>query len=469
MNLKQIYLTLGNKFIGSPKEFSLNERIYHLLCITGLLALVYNIPFNYFIGLPFIALLSFIIAVIFWGIYLLSRVKHRTGLSIKLFSAFGCTLFVINFFLNSGIDGPTDVFFLLMLAMILCGAPDNQYIFWVVTNIGLVLGLHVLQYYHPELIPHSYLSRSDRFTDVSSAYLVAAVVVYISIIYLRSNYTDAKKLAEERAASLELRNREVMEQKAELEKVNGEKNRLLSVIAHDLRSPIANIQNYLELLAEGLLEEEEKRPVEEELLQTTKETMLMLSSLLLWSKSQMEGITVQLSSVKVLKLLSPTLELEKSMAAKKGITLSYDIPSNAAVIADANLLQIVVRNVISNAIKFTPFNGHVEINATFEDNQWIVTVTDDGPGIPEEKQKDVFSMGIVSVTGTANEKGAGLGLSLCKQFTELQNGNIWFYSSNGLGTTFYIALAADIAEEIPVPPAMPGIPINAALLQRDKN
>lgn len=460
MNPKRSFIRAGLYLTGDAEVFSLNERIFHLLCSVAIVALIYNVPFNYLVGLPQIALLSLGILLLLSYFYYLSRFRKKTSLSISLCCAIGIVLFVVNYFLNSGIQGPTDLFFCLLALMMVSGAPGRQYNFWVPLSIVIVLGLHAYEYFYPAKVAYSYQNRADHFLDIGSAYMVVALVIYFSVAFIRRNYEGAWKVVEEKALSLEQQNTQITRQKDELEKINAEKNKLLSIIAHDLRSPIANIQNYLELLAEGLMDEEEKKPVENELLQVTRDTLLMLSSLLLWSKSQMEGVTVSMQNYNLPGLLAPILELEKPIAGKKDITLTYDVDAGMEISADENLFQIVTRNIISNAIKFTPQGGLISISAACDDEECVISITDNGPGIAADKQKDVFSMSMVSVTGTANEKGTGLGLALCKQFTELQGGRIWFYSAPGIGTTFYIALRksqAIITEEIL--PGIPGIPV----------
>jgi signal transduction histidine kinase len=212
----------------------------------------------------------------------------------------------------------------------------------------------------------------------------------------------------------------------------------MSIIAHDLRGPLSNIQNYLELVSEYGLDKEEREVVEGDLLKVTQSTLNMLSKLLIWSKSQMDGVTVKLSDLNLNDTLKNTLELERIMATKKNIDLTYAIDETISVVADSDMLQLVIRNLVSNAIKFTPPGGRIDVSTKKTNNECRISIADNGRGIPLEQQADIFSLKVRSTFGTSNEKGVGLGLILCKEFTDQQGGRIGFESTPGRGSTFFV-------------------------------
>jgi two-component system sensor histidine kinase/response regulator len=425
---------------GSPIYFPLEHRIFHSICLIALAALAYNVPFNYFIGLHIVALMSFITLVIFTYLYYASRVKHYVKSSIIICGIVGHILFFINYFCNAGIKGPTDLLFSLAALFMLSVAPKKQYRFWLPVNIAAVLGLHAIEYYYPQYISYGYTERLSHFTDISSAYLVVVTMIYFAINYTRSNYELEKHSAEQKAIAIQTKNQRIQLQNIELEKLNTEKNKLMSIIAHDLRSPLSNIQNYLELMADYDLETDERKIIERDLLKITQSTAAMLSKLLTWSKAQLDGVAVKLDHFKVHEILRNTLEMEKAIAAKKEIVLSYKIDQLIQVVADTDMLQLVIRNLINNAIKFTPIGGTIHIDAKELDGECQITVSDTGTGMTFEQQQTLFSLNARSTFGTQNEKGVGLGLLLCKEFTELQNGRIWLESEPGEGTAFHVSL-----------------------------
>ncbi|OYX92059.1 MAG: hypothetical protein B7Y76_13370 [Sphingobacteriia bacterium 35-40-5] len=153
----------------------------------------------------------------------------------------------------------------------------------------------------------------------------------------------------------------------------------------------------------------------------------------------MGGVTVNLLPLNLKDAIMPTINLMQSIAIQKEISIEENINNSITVLADRDMLQLVIRNLLSNALKFTNPAGQININAKIEGNTSLITISDTGKGIPYEMQKDLFSVRVKSTFGTQNEKGVGLGLSLCKEFTELQNGTIRFESEPGKGTRFFIS------------------------------
>ncbi len=421
------------KLIGNAGTFSLEARIYHSICIVAFLALAYNVPFNYFVGLPKVALISFAAIVGFAWLYYVSRIRKRFTYSVIGMGILGNVFFACVYFLNSGIDGPTLILFALFFYLLSSTAPRNQQWIWLVVNLAVVTCIAIIQYLYPSWVPASYPNPFSRFTDTISAYVVVILSLFFSLKYLRQNYEMEKRSAINRALDIELKN-------IQLERVNGEKNKLFSIVAHDLRSPLASIQSYLELLTAYPLKEEEKKEIELKLLALTKNTSNMMANLLSWSKSQLEGAKVNIQPLELLKTLREILKIELSIAREKKISLTYHIDEHIYVKADANMLKLVIRNLISNAIKFTPMGGNIQIIAVTQNHDCLITIADSGTGINEADQKHVFSLKAKSTFGTNNEKGVGLGLILCKEFIELQNGSIDFISTVGKGTIFTISI-----------------------------
>jgi len=422
------------KLIGSSDRFPLEARVYHSICIVAFIALAYNLPFNYFLGLPVVALVSALALVGFAFLYYLSRVKKNFNYSILGLGILGNVFFGTVYFLNSGIDGPILLLFALFFYLITATAPKKQQVIWLVINVIVVISIHVIQYLYPATVPFTYVSKLSRFIDTLSAYVVVLLSIFFSLRYVLDNYEQEKKSAIDKALDIESKN-------IQLEMVNGEKNKLFSIVAHDLRSPLASIQSYLELLTAYSLSEDEKKEIELKLLSLTKNTSNMMTNLLSWSKSQLEGVQINLQPVNIQKILRDMLKVEGSIAQEKGVDLIYDISDDIYAIADANMLQLVIRNLINNAIKFTAKGGIIEVMVEMGD-ACLITITDSGKGIDESDQELVFSLKAKSTFGTNNEKGVGLGLILCKEFIELQGGTISFVSIPGEGTSFVVAIPA---------------------------
>lgn len=432
MHLKSKLKRLQLNLIGSSAAFSLEARVYHSICIVAFIALAYNVPFNYLVGLPMVALISFFALIGFAWLYYVSRIKRDFRYSVFGMGVLGNVFFAMVYFLNSGINGPTLILFALFFYLLIATAPKKQQMTWLIVNVIIVIAIHIIQYLYPFTVPATYASVLSRYTDTFSAYLVVILSIFFSLRYMRSNYEQERQSAMDRALDIESKN-------TQLELVNGEKNKLFSIVAHDLRSPLASIQSYLELLTAYSLNEEEKKEIELKLLVLTKNTSNMMTNLLSWSKSQLEGVQINLQPLNLHKILQDMLKVEGSIAQDKGIRLLYQIDEDIYAIADANMLLLVIRNLISNAIKFTEKGGVIEVMVSVEDN-CIITVTDSGKGIGAADQQYVFSLKAKSTFGTNNEKGVGLGLILCKEFVELQNGTINFASIPGQGTSFTVSI-----------------------------
>ena len=154
----------------------------------------------------------------------------------------------------------------------------------------------------------------------------------------------------------------------------------------------------------------------------------------------MKGVSVNLVPIKIKDMVDDARNFKMAGAAKKNIKLTYAIDRELEVIADKDMLRIVLRNLVVNAIKFTKPGGEIVIGVKRKNDKAEISIKDNGIGIPAEKQREIFSLKTNSTYGTNEEKGMGLGLMLCKEFVEYQNGTIWFESEEGKGSTFFISL-----------------------------
>jgi signal transduction histidine kinase len=171
------------------------------------------------------------------------------------------------------------------------------------------------------------------------------------------------------------------------------------------------------------------------------QTFRLLENLLEWANSQTGKISYKPSPVNLNELLKEDFGTLNDMAIRKNIELKPFIPENLVVIADRNMIKTVLRNLISNAIKFTPKNGKVEVSALTNDKYAEIAVSDNGIGMTQEIRAKIFRIDANLLTrGTENEKGTGLGLFLCKEFVEKHGGKIWVESESGKGSIFKFSL-----------------------------
>jgi len=244
-------------------------------------------------------------------------------------------------------------------------------------------------------------------------------------------------------------NEQLSKKKEELENLNVVKDRLFSIIGHDLRSPLANLEAILKLMDSGDLGLEEVLHLANKLTNDVQETSIMLENLLHWSNSQMKGVPPKFEQVELYKIAKDTFTFLRPQSEKKSISLKIDQIHPCITFGDKEMVRLVLRNLVANAIKFTPNEGRIIIQIDQKDNEALVSVIDSGIGINETNLKKIFSNQPITTRGTQNEKGTGLGLMLCKDFVEKNNGKIWVTSEVGKGTVFSFTLPLNsIKEEV---------------------
>ena len=222
------------------------------------------------------------------------------------------------------------------------------------------------------------------------------------------------------------------------------KTKLFSVISHDLRGPISNLQSLLDMFTKKLMTADEFVGLSAKLKDNLNLTQRTLENLLNWSLSQMGGIRTEKKKLEVTHSIEEACSLMEEVASRKNITLVRELYGPAKVWADEDQLQVILRNLIHNAIKFSAFNDQIEIRTSLDHDRCQITIKDNGIGMThQEIDTIVGSKQYFSKTGTEQEKGTGLGLLLCKEFITRNGGNMSIRSSVGEGTevSFTLLLA----------------------------
>jgi two-component system sensor histidine kinase/response regulator len=244
--------------------------------------------------------------------------------------------------------------------------------------------------------------------------------------------------------SLVAAKRALIERNEELHRTITSRDKLYSVIAHDLRSPLGSIKMVLNMLIINLPPETIGEEMHELLTvanQTTEETFALLDNLLKWTKSQIGRLKICYQDTNIVEILQSVMDIFNMVADLKGISIKLDAPERMMANADIDMIKTVVRNLLSNAIKFSRENSTIVISATTEDGKAIISVKDSGCGIAEEDQAKLLHTDThFSTFGTNNEEGSGLGLLLCQDFVEKNNGKLWFTSKKGEGSTFSFSI-----------------------------
>lgn len=229
----------------------------------------------------------------------------------------------------------------------------------------------------------------------------------------------------------------------ELTILNADKNRFIQILGHDLKSPFTTLLGFSDLLLENLHAYDIDRI--ENMIKiindTTHQTFTLLEDLLLWSKAHANRISFEPVNIEFRTICQQVVESLMGNAKAKQIRLTIQENDVSTVYADEQMLKTILRNLISNAIKFTHRNGEIHIRADKDHSFTIITVTDNGVGIAHDQIDKIWDITQNYTTeGTANEKGSGLGLLLCKEFVEKHGGWIWVDSEPGKGSSFRFAL-----------------------------
>lgn len=286
---------------------------------------------------------------------------------------------------------------------------------------------------------------------IITALVGIAVLLIAGFVLIRIN-TKRKaanvKLTESNHQLKEL-NQTVQNQKEELERLNNVKTKMFAIIAHDLRGPLGSLQSLLYLLREHDLTEKETNELTASLEKNMLENSSMMDNLLGWAQSQMNGLSINKRSFDLSLAVKSVLDQFKLQLESKKIEMNVEVPENSNIYADYDLMKLVIRNLIANAIKFSNPGSSITLRANKnDDGKYRIAVIDQGVGIPEEHQSKIFSDQHFTSKGTNKEKGSGLGLNLCKEYVEKHGGSIWFETEENQGTTFYFTIDAAEEEEL---------------------
>lgn len=257
------------------------------------------------------------------------------------------------------------------------------------------------------------------------------------------------KELESQKALLQQHTEELRTTNERLHELNRMNDRIFSIMAHDIKNPLGTIQGFVELLTlhHRKLDENKREEYLEYIRQSVQKLLSLIENLLLWSSSQLKGRGVSPVSFNLAEPVMENIDLLREQAAKKNIRISFSPQEEFVVLADRHMISAVVRNILSNAVKFCKQGGEVSIALRKEDGFVVCSVSDQGAGMDEETKALLFDSDRKKIrTGTGGETGSGLGLLICKEFIEQNHGSIWAESTPGAGTTFFFRLPAEKPE-----------------------
>ena len=280
--------------------------------------------------------------------------------------------------------------------------------------------------------------RQDLLIILYTGFLLVVVIGAFTLYY---NYNKAKKYN----ASLNDKNHQIEQQNQKLEDDNELKNKLLSIITHDLRKPLANTQSIIHLVNMDLVTPEESKELFEQLEAQYTRVMGLTDNLLFWIKGQVSGTSAQLVPVNMHQVVGKIIDEQIIPLNEKSIQVDNNLPADFTWLAQTETLRIIFRNLLSNAVKFTPAGGCVEIYDNNTITETCITVKDSGIGMSAEAMERINLENYYSTKGTENEEGSGFGLMLIRDLVKRQNGKLRINSTPGQGSAFTISFSAATA------------------------
>ncbi|WP_299115152.1 ATP-binding protein [uncultured Winogradskyella sp.] len=286
--------------------------------------------------------------------------------------------------------------------------------------------------------PEKEVISSEKKQDILLVYGLIAGLVFITALLIFSYLKGSKD--SKTAKTLAKSNKELSLKNLQLEEVNQVKDKLFSIVSHDLKDSISSIKAFLDLLKDGGISKDEFNDLIPELSENANNASSLLFNLLNWSKSQMQNLQPKPELFNIQEVFQIKMSLIEKKVNDKGIIL-IDESRREFVYADRSMLEIVIQNLITNAVKFTGKGDVITVSNQDYNGKVLICVEDTGIGISEENQKKLFNAKKNFTTiGTENEKGTGLGLTICKDLVELNNGRIWVESTPNIGSKFFIEL-----------------------------
>ncbi|WP_320004909.1 sensor histidine kinase [Shiella aurantiaca] len=359
--------------------------------------------------------------------------------SLYAFLVISYPFLIMLWFFNAGLSGPISHIMISFLLSVLIIFPKQQHLPLVIINTLVLLGVIGLEYYNPDWVT-GYPSRSVQFLDFMLTLSFVAVFMGALIRALLTNYDHEKQSAMQLTAAVIKESEEVNRQNENLQQINQLKDKLFATISHDLRSPINSLKGTLTLLQSGTLSQEEIVKLSSSISERLYHTSNLMENLLSWANTQLKSQNISPQEVNVLQVAKECAQLFEHQIDQKELTLQLNIDDTHFAYADKEMFQSVIRNLLSNSLKFSYPKGIVRIESLQNGKSVTISISDTGKGMSKDQVSKLFGKQHFSTEGTQQEKGVGLGLMLTREFVQRNHGSIQVESQEEQGSTFIITL-----------------------------
>ncbi len=426
----RILYKLGLFLTGNQEDLIIENKIFNIISFLAAFTCFISFTVNLFVGFPIIFnIILLVYGILFTLFYYLSVFKKITKpLEIPL-QILAISLLTITWFFNQGIEGSGPYYFYLLAFTFIYSNSRKKY--WSVLFIYILLSaiLILVQYFFPTLL-FTYVDRDSRLLDLSFSLVISLGILGFTAILLKKNY-DKERLKVEFTA----RN---------LKELNATKDIFFSIISHDLKNPFSSLIGISRLLKSniGKYSREEIMEKIDAIEISSKRASDLLDNLLEWSMAQTGKIKFEPENLQLRNVIDDCLASIENQIINKKIKIIFEITEGFSVKADFNMLKIIFRNLLTNAVKYSHQNGIISVKAEEKNSSAVeISIVDNGIGITAEGIDKLFRIETkYSTPGTSNESGTGLGLLLCKEFVEKHGGRIWAESKPDEGSTFKFSL-----------------------------
>lgn len=418
------------------------------ICILSLSALALTLGYKFYGGF-FVELTCLLLYASGFYLVLKERLKQARTIAILTFemNMFIATWFALSPTNISFMPWYSPVFLAYMIYPLTAALFDKSVFLHMFIALLQIISIQVVGFILIEInFPSFPIEHYDLLNIIICVYTITAASVTIYLVY--SENQTVKNLEIERSNLLEKALLEVEDSRAQirvqaeaLKKLNSSKDRFFSIIAHDLKSPYSSVLGLSEILKDKSIDDPSYYKYAKHLNDAALNTYSLLENLLEWSRAQLDQVRFEPDSFLFNEVAVENIKLLGTNALKKNITINNEIDKSLYVWADKDLVGIIIRNLLINAIKFTNPGGNITITSVKGVAFTEIAVTDNGIGMSEELAKRLFRIEKKqSRLGTSQETGTGLGLFLCKEYVEMHGGKIWVESQENIGTSFYFTL-----------------------------
>jgi signal transduction histidine kinase len=430
--LNEVGMKWLDRILGPDEIFSLEDRTLNAILFSSatfsLLAFISDtilLP-----GLEFI-IFSSSLSLILIFLYILGRKAPNSNYLVSIYLIIFILSIITIWHLTGGIMGHTMLYFLALVFLTPIFVHGKKRILVISGIFALMLGLFLAELYNPNLVSSVYADKKTELVDTFITGIFLSIVAGIAMILVL--YNDEK-------------------QKIKTEHLSKTKEKFFSIISHDLRNPLASMTHLSQMLLDQHqeLEPDYRQEFIRHIYNSSNETYNLLENLLEWAKAESNEFSINPEDINLASCVQESSRVLLENIRQKDITLSVNVSDQHFVLTDKNMLMTILRNLLTNAIKFTEKGGLISISSCYEGTDKVqLMISDTGIGIEQNKLEHLMKdKPVESRKGTNNELGSGLGLGLCKEFITKNNGELRFESAVNQGSTFYVTLPMGSNEEL---------------------